>query len=140
MSNILSRLAVVLIVGLLPTGLRAGARGGDVNEIAESYVRLALTLTLYDADYVDAYFGPGEWRPSEADRQKPFPGERLGATADTLLGQLKAAGRRRLPKEEQRRHAYLEEQLLAVRAASSVMGNNHSRKLPDRACQTAIVL
>ncbi len=116
MSSILRHLVVVLMVGLLPAGVRAGARGADVNEIAESYVRLALTLGLYDADYVDAYFGPAEWRPSDADRQKPFPAERLGATADTLLGQLKAAGRRRLPKEELRRHAYLEEQLLAVRA------------------------
>jgi len=116
MSGILRYLMLVLTAGLLPAGVRAGARGGDVNEIAESYVRLALTLGLYDADYVDAYFGPAEWRPSEADRQKPFPAERLGATADTLLEQLRAAGRRRLRGEEKRRYAYLEGQLLAVRA------------------------
>lgn len=107
---------VVLLIGLSAPGVSRSARPGDVNEIAESYVRLALTLGLYDADYVDAYFGPVEWRPSEANRQEPFPGERLGAAADKLLEQLKAAGRRSLRDGEKRRHAYLESQLLAVRA------------------------
>ena len=31
--------------------------------VAESFVKLALALGLHDQDYVDAYFGPAEWRP-----------------------------------------------------------------------------
>ena len=30
--------------------------------IAERYVRLVLAVGQHDADYVDAYYGPPEWR------------------------------------------------------------------------------
>lgn len=34
----------------------------DVNALAERYVRLVLALGQHDRDYVDAYYGPPEWR------------------------------------------------------------------------------
>ena len=33
-----------------------------LDDIAESFVKLALAVGQHDADYVDAYFGPQEWR------------------------------------------------------------------------------
>ena len=33
-----------------------------MNVIAEQYVRLVLAVGQYDADYVDAYYGPPAWR------------------------------------------------------------------------------
>ncbi len=33
-----------------------------MNEFAEAYVRLVLAMGAHDADYVDAYYGPEEWR------------------------------------------------------------------------------
>ena len=36
-----------------------------LDAIAERYVKLVLALGQHDADYVDAYYGPPEWR-SEA--------------------------------------------------------------------------
>lgn len=35
---------------------------GTVDELAEDFVRLGLALGVHDSDYVDAYFGPAEWR------------------------------------------------------------------------------
>src|SRR5438046_9562428 len=34
----------------------------SVNEIAEAYVKLVLALGQHDPDYVDAYYGPPEWK------------------------------------------------------------------------------
>ncbi|MBA3295715.1 MAG: hypothetical protein H0U19_02175, partial [Acidobacteria bacterium] len=36
-----------------------------MNTIAERYVRLVLAVGQHDADYVDAYYGPAEWKPTE---------------------------------------------------------------------------
>ncbi len=33
-----------------------------MNDIAESFVKLVLAVGQHDEDYVDAYFGPPEWR------------------------------------------------------------------------------
>ncbi len=33
-----------------------------MNNIAEDYVKLVLNIGQYDADFVDAYYGPEEWR------------------------------------------------------------------------------
>ena len=34
-----------------------------MNKIAESYVKLVLNAGLQDPDFVDAYYGPEEWKP-----------------------------------------------------------------------------
>ena len=36
-----------------------------MNTIAEAYVKLVLKIGQHDADYVDAYYGPEEWKPKE---------------------------------------------------------------------------
>lgn len=41
--------------------------GARVDDIAEQYVRLALELGARDEHYVDAYFGPADWREAAAD-------------------------------------------------------------------------
>ena len=34
-----------------------------MNSVAEKYVKLVLNIGTIDSDYVDAYYGPAEWRP-----------------------------------------------------------------------------
>jgi hypothetical protein len=34
----------------------------SVNKIAEAYVKLVLAMGQHDPDYVDAYYGPPEWK------------------------------------------------------------------------------
>jgi hypothetical protein len=119
--------AWVVATGLALLAFDAGVgRAADVNDVAESYVRLVLEVGLYDADYVDAYFGPAEWKPAETDQQDPFPAERLGARAAGLIEQLKAAGRPRNDLERLR-HAYLERQLAAVKAEIDLLAGKKMR-------------
>ena len=60
----------------------------QLNPIAEQYVRLALSLGEHDDDYVDAYFGPEEWR--DEARQQALPLEAIAAAADGLVAELQA--------------------------------------------------
>ena len=41
------------------------ASAGSMNKIAEQYVRLTLAVGQHDTDYVDAYYGPPEWKPAD---------------------------------------------------------------------------
>src|SRR3982750_2431643 len=45
--------------------------------VAESYVKLVLAVGQHDADYVDAFYGPAEWRKQAEAAKKPL------ATIDT---------------------------------------------------------
>jgi hypothetical protein len=52
-----------------------------LNHAAESYVKLVLAMGEHDADYVDAYYGPPEWR-AQIKAKKPSLDEiRAGAVA-----------------------------------------------------------
>ena len=48
-----------------------------MNAIAESYVKLVLAVGQHDANYVDAYYGPPEWK-AWADSAK-LPLDEIGA-------------------------------------------------------------
>jgi hypothetical protein len=92
----------------------------DVNDIAESYVKLVLEVGLYDPGYVDAYFGPPQWRPDEDDREATLPAARLRATADGLIERLAAADGD-VGGIEQQRLEFLHAQLSAVRARVDIL-------------------
>ena len=58
----------VLCGFLVPSG---GARAADdsMNAIAEKYAHLVLALGQHDPDYVDAFYGPAEWK-TQAEKEK----------------------------------------------------------------------
>src|SRR6516165_10982286 len=41
----------------------------DVNAVAERYAHLVLALGQHDPDYVDAFYGPAEWK-TQAEKEK----------------------------------------------------------------------
>ena len=43
-----------------------------MNALAERYVKLVLALGQHDADYVDAYYGPPEWRKDAEATKRPL--------------------------------------------------------------------
>jgi hypothetical protein len=45
---------------------RQGMKSSAMDRIAEQYVKLVLALGQHDADYVDAYYGPPEWKKEAA--------------------------------------------------------------------------
>ena len=57
--------------------------------LAERYVRLVLAIGQHDADYVDAYYGPPEWR-TEAEQSKT-PLAALDQQAAALEGEIAKA-------------------------------------------------
>jgi hypothetical protein len=99
------------------------ARSGPtavMNEIAEQYVRLVLAVGQHDADYVDAFYGPAEWK-SEAERQKA-PLEKIALDARALSARARAlppagsASRDAGDDLKRLRQEYLSRQLEALEA------------------------
>jgi hypothetical protein len=84
-----------------------------MKRIAESYVKLVLAVGQHDADYVDAYYGPPEWRAEAAARKRPLPEIRTGAEAliADLAAHPPAAGDEELIRL---RHQYLHRQLQSM--------------------------
>jgi hypothetical protein len=79
-------LAAVMLSGCASV---AGSR--DVSEVsidalARDYVRLALEIDAHESGYVDAYYGPDEWR--EAARRDPRDRAELKAEADRIVAAL----------------------------------------------------
>lgn len=84
--------------------------------IAPAYVRLALAIELHIPNYVDAYFGPPEWR--EAARQAgPRPVDELLREAADLSAALATD----TSPEDPQRHDYLATELRAMQTALRVL-------------------
>ncbi len=83
----------------------------DMNKTAEIYVHVVLGVGEHDPDYVDAYYGPPEWR-DQAKQQKESL-ETLRSRALSAIDELQSD----FPigaELERLRHRYLEFQLAAV--------------------------
>ena len=92
-----------------------------MSTIAERYVKLVLAVGQHDPDYVDAYYGPAEWK-AEAERAKLPLGDIDSAAARLIadLPQLSDADRR--DELTLLRHEYLRRQLEALRARVRMLG------------------
>jgi hypothetical protein len=89
-----------------------------MNHAAESYVKLVLAMGEHDADYVDAYYGPPEWR-AQIKAKKPSLDEiRAGAAA--LHDELIATP---VPRDKMLalRHDYLTRQIEALIARIDIL-------------------
>jgi hypothetical protein len=89
--------------------------------LAEQYVKLVLAVGQHDADYVDAFYGPPEWRSAAGKR----PLTEIDADAGRALAALgaapPAAGAEPL---EVLRHRYLTRQLESLRARVAMLGGS----------------
>jgi hypothetical protein len=88
-----------------------------MNDVAERYVRLVLALGQHDPDYVDAFYGPADWK-TEAEQQKKSL-EAIGAEAAKLsvtLTETPIAPRTPDSDLRQLRREYLHKQLAALAA------------------------
>ena len=94
----------------VPAPLPAGV--GPLDAVARDYVGLVLEIGERDEGYVDAYYGPAEWR--EAARANPRTVPQLAAAAAELQSRLAATS---VPSgsPEARRIAFLLSQLTAAR-------------------------
>ena len=87
---------------------------------AEAYVKLVLAVGQHDADYVDAYYGPPEWRAEAEAKKRPLA--EIRAEAEVLIAELAAhppaAGEEEIVRL---RHQYLQRQLQAMVARIDVV-------------------
>jgi hypothetical protein len=85
----------------------------SMDRVAEGYVKLVLAMGEHDRDYVDAYYGPPEWK-RDAVAEKPAL-DAIAQRAATLLSDL----RKSPPASDELaalRHQYLERQLSSLTA------------------------
>lgn len=90
-----------------------------MNNVAEKYVKLVLEVGKYDQWYVDAYYGPSEWRTETKADSLPY--DQLKAEQQQLVETLNGID---VLKEEsivQLRHKYLVTQLNAVGARLDIL-------------------
>lgn len=87
-----------------------------MNKIAGKYVKVVLQAGQFDPDYVDAYYGPEEWKPKEAVKDSAAELQELNSETDSLLNQMEELGKFKADEIETLRFQYLSKQLLAVKA------------------------
>ena len=96
------------------------AQSTPMNTLGERYVRLVLAMGQHDADYVDAYYGPPEWR-KDVESEKPSLAA-ISSRAAALAQEIAAAAPASTADELTRlRHVYLTRQLEALRARAAML-------------------
>jgi len=95
------------------------ASATSINEIEEGYVKLVLAMGHHDPDYVDAYYGPQEWKKPE---KKPL--DEIAREATRLREQL-AKISEPADELERLRRSYLTKQLSALEARVRILKGEH---------------
>ena len=110
-----------------------------MDALAERYVKLVLAVGRHDANYVDAYYGPSEWK-AEVDAGAPLPLETIRTRAQAAiaaLAPLRPAAS--APEMDRLRHRYLERQLASLVARVEMLqGRRYSFDEESRALYDAV--
>ena len=125
----------------VPAGAGAVTAGQrTLTETADAYTKLVLALGVHDADYVDAYYGPPEWRAAADSAKLPLAAIRERALA--LRGSLTTVPVERLDELSRLRHQYLDKQLRAMLGRIDIIQgerlsfDDESRELYDAVAPT----
>ena len=139
------------VIALFVSSLSATSPADQMDAIAKTYVKLVLAMGQHDPDYVDAYYGPPEWKDTAAREKKPLDAigseaserrqalEKIAAPADELsrlrrehlIKQLSALEARvRIVKGE--RLKFDEESRLLYDAVAPTFPDSHFRKILER--------
>jgi hypothetical protein len=109
-------LILALVLCGLVTSIFPAPPKDAVNAVAERYVHLVLSLGQHDPDYVDAFYGPTEWKTQVEKEKKSL--DAIGAEAAELIATLA-----KIPASETAgdelvalRREYLQKQISALAA------------------------
>jgi hypothetical protein len=90
---------------------------GAMNSIAERYVHLVLALGQHDPDYVDAFYGPADWKTEAEEQKKSLDAIGVEAAKLSLTLTETPIAPRTLDSDLRRlRREYLHKQLAALAA------------------------
>lgn len=96
-----------------------------MNSIAEGYVKLVLEVGKYDPMYVDAYYGPKEWKPKEENLTFDSTANvKLISEADSLLNELELLSEYNATELETLRYRYIYKQLFAVKTKIIILNGS----------------
>jgi hypothetical protein len=118
------------LCGFLMSSAGARAAAEDMNAVAERYAHLVLALGQHDPDYVDAFYGPVEWK-TQAEKEKKSL-DAIGAEAAELISTLAKTPDAATSGDEmlRLRREYLQKQISAL-AAQVRMLNGEKLKFDD---------
>jgi hypothetical protein len=77
-----------------------------MNQLAERYVRLVLALGQHDADYVDAYYGPPDWKAAPGDELNRLRHEYLDRQVASLRTRVAMLSGQRLRFDQESKALY----------------------------------
>lgn len=112
---------LVIILVLIITSCESKSNPPSIDIIAEDYVKLVLEIGQYDNVFVDAYFGPEEWKPTEP-KSETLPLDNFVQRANTLISQCDALIVSDDSNLEIARISMLKKQLIAVRTKTEMIG------------------
>ncbi|MDH4092699.1 MAG: hypothetical protein OEV74_18780 [Cyclobacteriaceae bacterium] len=110
---------LIIILVLIITACKSNPPSIEI--IAEDYVKLVLEIGQYDNAFVDAYFGPEEWKPTEP-QSETLPLDNFVQRANTLISQCDALLVSDNLNLEIARINMLKKQLIAVRTKTEMIG------------------
>ena len=112
------RAAAWLAAAVLCTAAHGASAAMD--ELAARYVKLVLAVGVHDPDYVDAYYGPPEWRAAAVTARRELA--ELDADAAELLAAIESEALPATADElVQLRHEYLTTQVRSLRARLAML-------------------
>src|SRR5688572_13914461 len=118
------RLSAMLLTALLASACATTAPGPSdtlpaMNDAAERYVKLVLAVGQHDKDYVDAFYGPEEWKTEAEAGKRPL--DAIAADAARLIAGLEKVQE---PSDEtlRLRRTSLVRQLQALAARVEMLG------------------
>src|SRR5262245_11245161 len=110
------RILFLLVLCSLVAVSGSGRAADTMNAVAERYVHLVLALGQHDPDYVDAFYGPAEWK-TQAEKEKKSL-DAIGAEAAELTAILAKIPDAATSGDEmlKLRREYLQKQISALAA------------------------
>ena len=113
--------AIAALLVAVPVRAASDKAPTSLDVLAERYVRLVLAIGEHDPDFVDAYYGPPQWRADARAHKQSL--EALDAAARHLPDALSRA----LPRDElsELRRRSLVEQLASIRTRLEILGGKH---------------
>ena len=129
----LRTLFAALSLSVLAAAASAQPPGRDsLDAIARDYVRMQLEIGERDEGYVDAYYGPAEWRA--AARAAPRSVPELAAAAVALRRRVEAVGADAGTDEARRKDFLLAQLTAAATRLRMVQGERLASPTRRRAC------
>jgi len=115
MRGFLVELTLFLACGMVTVSV-ASLPKEEMNTVAERYAHLVLALGQHDSDYVDAFYGPAEWK-AQAEKEKKSL-DAIGAEAAELVATLAKTPDAGTSGDEmlKLRREYLQKQISALAA------------------------